>query len=333
MPTNTSTNEILRNKKILITGGLGFVGSNLTQECLKMGARVTIFDSLDPKSGGNLYNIQDFRSDVNLVINDIRNEEGLAQTVLGHDIVFNCAAYTSHPNSMKEPILDIEVNCRGTINCLEAIRRFSPDAKFVQIGTSTQIGKNLYAPADEMHSEFPLDIYSANKSAAEKYTLIYSKAYELRTTVVRLANNFGPRSCIKSPEFGFINYFIGLALQNKEISLFGEGYQIRNFSFIKDSVNALITAATKEESNGEAFFAVSKSHISVAEVADRICSIVGGKVKKIPWPKEREVLEIGDATYSNEKIQNILGWAPSCELDDGLLITKNYYQDCLAHYL
>src|SRR5688572_3437312 len=212
----------MKGQRVLITGGLGFIGSNLAHQCLELGAEVTIYDCLDPRSGGHMYHVHDIKNSVRVILNDIRNFEGICSGILNQDVIFNCAAYTSHPNSMREPLIDIDVNCKGVINLLEAARRFNQDAKLVHVGTSTQIGLMQINPVDESHPEFPVDIYSANKSASEKYVLIYGKAYNMRMTVVRLANVYGPRSNIKSPDFGFMNYFIGLALQDKELTIFGK---------------------------------------------------------------------------------------------------------------
>jgi UDP-glucose 4-epimerase len=234
---------------------------------------------------------------------------------------------------MREPLVDIDVNCKGVINLLEAARRFNPSMKIVHIGTSTQIGKMQLEVVTELHPEFPMDIYSANKSASEKYVLIYGSAYGMRTTVVRLANTFGPRSNIKSPDFGFINYFIGLALQNKEITIFGKGTQLRNFSFVEDSVNALILASQNEKSNGQVFFAVADKQYSVSEVASKLVEIIGGSLKYIEWPKEREAIEVGDALISNEKIKRILDWKLRYDLGEGLLKTKEYFHTCKEKYL
>jgi len=326
------THLSLKNKNILITGGLGFIGSNIAHECVKHGAHVTIYDCLDPRSGGNMHNIEGIKDVANIVINDIRNFEPLCHAILKQDILFHCAAYTSHPQSMKDPLVDIDVNCKGTINVLEAARRFNPDIKIVYIATSTQTGKMHQDIIDEMHPEYPLDIYSANKSVAEKYILIYGKAYQMRTTVVRLANTYGPRSNIKSPDFGFMNYFIGLALQGKSISVFGDGAQTRNVNYIEDSVDALLLAALNERSDDEVFFAVSDEHISVAEIADGIKSYIGCDVKYIEWPSDREFIEIGDVRISNKKIVCELGWCPRHDLKSGLIKTKAYYETCLDKY-
>lgn len=323
----------MKNQKVLITGGLGFIGSNLAHTCLEGGAEVTIYDCLDPRSGGNLQNIADIEGGVQVIREDIRNFEAVSASIMKQDILFNCAAYTSHPNSMREPLIDIDVNCKGVINILEAARRFNREIKIVHIGTSTQTGKMLSRPMDETHAEYPVDIYSANKSASEKYVLIYGNSYNLRTTVIRLANVYGPRANVRSADFGFVNYFIGLALQDKEITIFGEGKQLRNLCYVEDAVAALVLAAQKAEGDGQALFAVGDNHYDVAEISTQITKIVGGTLKFIEWPKAREAIEIGDAVISNRKIKSLLGWAPQVDLASGLSKTKDYFLPCLKHYL
>jgi UDP-glucose 4-epimerase len=323
----------LKGQKILITGGLGFIGSNLAHRCLELGGEVTLYDCLDPKSGGNMYNIGDIEPDVQIILNDIRNFEGISACIRKQNILFNCAAYTSHPNSMKEPLIDIDVNCKGVINLLEAARRFNPEIKIIHIGTSTQIGKMQFDLIDERHPEFPVDMYSANKTASEKYVLVYGSAYKIQTTVIRFANVFGPRSNIKSPDFGFMNYFIGLGLQAKPITVFGEGKQLRNISYVQDCVDALVMAAKDEKSNGEVFFAVTDRQYTVTEIATLIEKYVGGSVRYVEWPKDREVIEIGDAIISNQKIKNVLHWSPQYNMERGLIETERYFRPCLPKYL
>jgi UDP-glucose 4-epimerase len=323
----------MKKQKVLITGGLGFIGSNLARACLERGATVTIYDCLDPRSGGNIHNVADIADDIQVNLNDIRNFEGLSSSIIKQDILFNCAAYTSHPNSMREPLIDIDVNCKGVINILEAARRFNPEVKIIHIGTSTQTGRMLNNPIDETHAEFPVDIYSANKSASEKYILIYGNSYKMRTAVIRLANVYGPRANIRSPEFGFINYFIGLALQNKEVTIFGKGNQLRNVCFVEDAVAALVLASERSESDGQVMFAVGDDHYDVAEISGQIVRHVGGTLKFVDWPKDRELIEIGDAVISNRKIKSMLGWTPQTDLGSGLIKTKDYFSSCLKHYL
>jgi len=328
-------NELVfwNGKKILVTGGLGFIGSNLALRLLELGAEITIYDCLDPRSGGNMPNIGDNRDSFKILVNDIRNFEALSNAVMGIDIIFNCAAYTSHPNSMKDPFNDIEVNCKGVMNLCEACRRFNPNVKIIHVGTSTQIGKMIKEPIDELHPEFPVDIYSANKTASEKYVLIYGSAYGMRTSVVRLANTFGPRSNISTPDFGFMNYFIGLGLKHRGIPVFGDGMQKRNINYVGDAVEALIVAGASEKADGEVFFAAADRQYTVMEVAEAITERIGGKINRIPWPRERETIEIGDAVISNQKIRDILGWQPKIELNHGLDLTREYYISRLEKYL
>lgn len=326
--------QALKDKKVMITGGLGFIGSNLAHRCLELGAQVTIYDCLDPHSGGNLYNIHDIKDDVELLFSDILNFDEVSHRIGGKDILFNCAASTSHPFSMREPWIDLDVNCRAVINLLEAAKRFNKDLRFIHIGTSTQLGKLHSKPADELHPEFPTDIYSANKSVSEKYVLIYGNAYKMPVTVVRLPNVFGPRASIHSPEFTFVNYFIGLALQGKDITVYGEGAQLRNVIYIDDVVSALLKTAASDEAIGEVLFAVGDEHFSVKQIAENIVRQIGrGQFRSILWPGERKVTEIGDAVISNEKAKKMLNWAPKETMLSGLDKVKEYYLPCLQHYL
>jgi len=324
----------LRGQRILITGGLGFIGSNLAHTCLELGAEVTIYDCMDPSSGGNLFNIHDIRDYVQLCHYDILNMDRLSEHIFEKDIIFNCAASTSHSFSIREPWINLDVNSRAVINLLEAIRRFNREAKFIHLGTSTQLGKLHYQPADENHPEFPTDIYSANKTVAEKYVLIYANIHGLRATVIRISNTFGPRASIHSSDFTFNNYFIGLALQNKTITVFGDGAQKRNSIFVQDVVSALVLSSQTERTNNETLFAVGDEHFSVADIAKATVKYIGsGKVKLVEWPKDRKPLEIGDAIISNEKIKSLVNWKPAMDLKSGLLLTKEYYEPCLDRYL
>ena len=326
--------KTMKEKKVLITGGLGFIGSNLAHECVRLGAKVTIFDCLDPRSGGNRYNITGIAESVQVSYHNILDFDQVSQVVPEKDIIFSCASSTSHAFSMREPWIDSDINSKGVINLLEAVRRFNPNAKFVHLGTSTQLGKLSYQPADEKHPEFPTDIYSANKSVSEKYTLIYAKAFNICSTVIRLSNVFGPRASVHSSEFTFNNYFIGLALQGKDITVYGDGRQIRNVLYVDDAVSAMVLAAQSEASTGEVFFAVGDKHFSVAEIAENTVKHIGkGKVIYGDWPTGKKCTDIGDAVLSNKKIKALLGWTQGVKLESGFAKTKAYYENCLEEYL
>lgn len=324
----------LEGKSVLITGGLGFIGSNLAHRCLELGAEVTVYDCLDPRSGGLLYNVDDIRNDIQLAFHDIQNFDQLTAHIVGKDVVFNCAASTSHPFSMREPWLDSDVNSRGVINLLEAARRFNPSVYFIHVGTSTQLGPLQYSPADEAHPEFPIDIYSANKSVSEKYVLIYAKSHGMHASVIRLPNTFGPRAAIHSPEFTVNNFFVGLALQGKPITVYGDGNQMRNVLFVGDACEALIMAATCPSQPGETYFAVGDDHFSISEIAEATVEHIGaGTVAYVPWPDGRKSIDVGDAILSNNKINANLGWSPKVSLSDGLVETREYYLPKIKHYL
>lgn len=324
----------LKGQKILITGGLGFIGSNLAHKCVELGAEVTIYDCLDPHSGGNLYNIHDIQDSVELCHQDIQDFSRISQHILNKDVIINCAASTSHPFSMREPWIDLDVNSRGVINLLEAVRRFNKSARFIHIGSSTQLGKLQQKVADEKHPEFPTDIYSANKCVSEKYVLIYANVHRIQASVVRLSNVFGPRASIHSPEFTFNNYFVGLALQGKDITVFGKGDQMRNVIYVNDAVSAIVLTSQSEKMAGETFFVVGDEHFSVAKIAEATVEHIGsGQVKFVEWPRDRKSAEIGDAIISNKKIKEFIDWMPQNNLKSGLIKTKKYYENCLEEYL
>jgi len=324
----------LTGQKMLITGGLGFIGSNLAHACVRLGADVTIYDCLDPHSGGNLYNIKGIKDSIELCHQDIQDFSSISQHVLNKDVIINCAASTSHAFSMREPWIDSDINSRGVINLLEAVRRFNRDARFIHLGTSTQLGKLQHPIADETHSEFPTDIYSANKCVSEKYVLIYANSHQIRASVIRLSNVFGPRACIHSPEFTFNNFFVGLALQGKDITVFGDGQQMRNVIYVDDAVTAIILTSQADNVAGEALFAVGDEHFSVAQIAEATVEhLESGQVRFVDWPRGRKSIEIGDAIISNRKIKEFLKWIPQHDLKTGLVKTKAYYANCLKEYV
>lgn len=309
--------------KVLITGGAGFLGSNLVRRCLaEKSCQVTVLDSLDPLVHSTTENLQEVWSQIRFIRGDIRNETLLAEVVQDQDVIFNCAAQTSHALSVQYPLLDAEINCLGSLKLLEAVRLLNKDAVVVYSSSSTVIGKALYETADEDHAERPLEIYSANKGVAEKYYRIYHTHYDLKTVVLRFANLFGPYGK-GYPEFGFVNYFIHQAWTNQHINIFGEGQQSRNVMYVDDAADILWRAVHEPRLVGDTYLATGTQHLTVREIADTIVNVFQrGQVTCVEWPDERRRIEIGDVNLSSARLRAITNWEPRYDLKSGLQKTK-----------
>jgi len=313
---------------ILIIGGAGFLGVNLIYRCLdEPGAEITVMDSLDPHLYATTNNLRSVWNKIRFVRGDMRDEHLLAEIVQGKDVIFNCAAQTSHPLSIQYPLLDADINCIGNLKLLEAIRLLNKDVVIVYSSSSTVVGKALCEVVDEDHWERPLEIYSANKGVAEKYYRIYHSIHDLKTVVLRFANLYGPYGK-GYPEFGFINYFIDLAWRNQEIKLYGSGEQIRNVMYVEDATEIMWKVAQDTRLYGETYFATGNEHLSVMDIANTIVDIFQqGSVSHIQWPEERLRIEIEHVKFSSARLQKITGWHPRFDFSTGLQKTKRILEN------
>ncbi|MDP3993636.1 MAG: NAD-dependent epimerase/dehydratase family protein [bacterium] len=312
----------MAKKKVLILGAAGFVGSNLVRNSLAEDAEVTAVDSLEPLLKSTMDSLAPVLPLINFIKGDIRDQQLLREVVPGQDIIFNCAAQTSHPLSVQNPVLDTEITCIGQLRVLEAMRDYNPRAIFVYPSSTTVVGKAVGDLIDENHGERPLDIYSANKGVAEKYCRIFHKVYDLKTVVLRFPNLYGPLGK-NDPAFGFINYFIHQAASDKPIEIWGEGLQTRNVMFIDDVTDMMWHSADYPKLIGETYFAVHDDHHTVREVAEAIVNVFGrGRIDMKPWPDFRKRIEIERVLFSGARLHYHTGWRPKYFLSEGLKLTK-----------
>jgi UDP-glucose 4-epimerase len=308
---------------ILILGGAGFLGCNLVRRCLGDSNNiVTVVDSLDPVFKSSFENLQGTANAIEFIQGDIRDTVLMEKVVQGKDVIFNCAAQTSHTISIKDPIFDAKINCIGNLNLLEAVRKFNKNARIIYTSSSTVIGRSFGEIVTESHVEFPLDIYSANKCVAEKYYYIYHKVHNIKTLSLRFANLYGQYGKGFS-DFGFINYFIWLAANDREITIFGDGRQSRNVMYVEDAADLLYHCISHDTLYGDIYFAVHKEHYPVLRIAREIISVFDkGKLVKKRWPQVRKKIEIGDIIISGAKLYYETRWEPKYTLREGLLRTK-----------
>ena len=321
------------NKKVLITGGLGFIGSNLASHLVNFGSTVTLVDSLIPKYGGNIYNVQDFADRVKINIADVRDPYSMNILVQKQDFIFNLAGQVSHVLSLSDPIEDLEINCAAQLTILEACRKMNREVKVLFAGTRGQYGRPMALPVRENHPLRPIDVNGINKTAGEMYHILYHNLYGIRCASLRLTNTYGPRHSMKNGDQSFLNWFIRLALDGETIPVFGDGLQTRDFNYIDDVIVAFLTAACSEESNGEVFNLGGGPPISILDVTKLLLKIAGsGSYKLVDYPEDRKLLEIGDYSGDYTKIQTKLGWSPQISLQVGLSKTISFYRENKQYY-
>jgi len=319
-------------KKILITGGLGFIGSNLANRLAKAQAEVTIVDSLVPDYGGNLFNVEDSKN-LTINISDIRDKHSLKWLVHEKDYIFNLAGQTSHLDSMHDPLTDLEINAAAQLYLLEAVRHENPAAKIVFASTRQIYGKPQHLPIGEDHPLEPTDVNGIHKMAGEKYHFLYHNVYGLWCSALRLTNTYGPRMRIKDARQTFLGIWLKLAIQKKPFEVWG-GAQLRDFSYVDDTIDALLAIACNEAANGEVYniggdqvYSLETTAKILSELADDAPFLVKA------FPAERKKIDIGDYYANDEKLRKMLGWAPNTSLVEGLKSSLSYYREHLEQYL
>lgn len=322
-----------RNKKILVTGGLGFIGSNLARSLVIQGAEVTLVDSLTPEYGGNMFNVEDIRDKVTVNVCDVRDPVAMTDVLRGKDFLFNLAGQTSHMDSMSDPQTDLAINAAAQLSILEVCRKVNSDIKIVFASTRQLYGKPDYLPVDEKHPIRPVDVNGINKLAGEWYHLLYNNVYGIRACALRLTNTYGPGMRVKDARQTFLGIWVRLLVEGRPIKVFGDGLQLRDFNYVDDCVSAILLAGASEEVNGKVFNLGSTEVVGLKALAEMMINLgYGGSFEFIPFPLERKAIDIGDYYSDFALITKVLGWQPQVALRDGLLKTMAYYHSNYANY-
>ena len=320
-------------KEILITGGLGFIGSNLARRLVSQGANLTLVDSLIPQYGGNTYNIDDIKNKVAVNVCDVRDTFAMEHLIQGKEYLFNLAGQTSHLDSMADPHTDLDINAAAQLSILEVCRKENPDIKIVFASTRQLYGRPDYLPVDEKHPNRPVDVNGINKLAGEWYHLLYNNVYGIRACALRLTNTYGPGMRVKDARQTFLGIWIRLLLEGKPIKVFGDGKQLRDFNFVDDCVEALLLAGASDQANGKVYNLGGSEVIGLKDLSKMMVNLGhGGSFELAPFPSERKAIDIGDYYSDFSLITKELGWVPKIDLKDGLKRTLNYYSTHFSHY-
>ena len=324
---------IQRGAKVLITGGLGFIGSNLAIALVNMGAEVTLIDSLLPQYGGNLWNVEEIRNHVAINISDVRDPFSLQHLIRNQEIIFNLAGQTSHVDSMTDPYTDLDINAKAQLSILEACKNHNPAAKIVFASTRQIYGRPHYLPVDEKHPLQPVDVNGINKMAGEWYHMVYHQVYGIRTSVLRLTNTFGPRMRIKDARQTFLGIWIRRILEGDPIQIFGDGLQIRDYNYVEDVVAALIAAASTEEAFGKILNLGDCRRYTLLDTAKiMIDAFKGGAFQLVDFPPDRKKIDIGDYYADYSLASELLKWSPQTSLRSGIEATLGYFATRLPQY-
>ena len=320
-------------KEILITGGLGFIGSNLARRLVSQGANLTLVDSLIPQYGGNTFNIDDIKNKVAVNVCDVRDTFAMEHLIQGKEYLFNLAGQTSHLDSMADPHTDLDINAAAQLSILEVCRKENPDIKIVFASTRQLYGRPDYLPVDEKHPNRPVDVNGINKLAGEWYHLLYNNVYGIRACALRLTNTYGPGMRVKDARQTFLGIWIRLLLEGKPIKVFGDGKQLRDFNFVDDCVEALLLAGASDQANGKVYNLGGSEVIGLKDLSKMMVNLGhGGSFELAPFPSDKKAIDIGDYYSDFSLITKELGWVPKIDLKDGLKLTLNFYSTHSSHY-
>ena len=324
----------MNGKKVLISGGLGFIGSNLADRLVGDGAQVTIIDSMIPEYGGNMRNIHEISDKITVNFSDVRDPFSINQLISEQDYLFNLAGQTSHLDSMEEPFTDLDINAKAQLSILEACRKHNPDIRIIFASTRQIYGKPNYLPVDEKHPCHPVDVNGINKMAGEWYHILYHDVYGIPTSVLRLTNTYGPRMRIKDARQTFLGIWIRNLLEKKPIQVYGNGLQRRDYNYVDDVVDALLIAATRPEARGKIYNLGAPEPLSLEDTARLMCKLSdGASYEKIPFPEERKAIDVGDFVCDYKAFQSTFDWDPKVNFQEGISKSIDYYRKNLDYYI
>ncbi len=325
--------EYFQDKRILITGGLGFIGSNLAIVLVRCGAKVLLVDAMLKGMGGNLFNIKPIEKDIDINYSDIRDENSMNVLVKDKDYIFHLAGQNDHVLSLSNPFPDIDINIKGSAILLEACKKNNPDVRLIYTGTRGEYGSAARLPVSEEDPINPKGIYELSSLTVQKMFRIYHDNFGIRSTTLRLTNIYGERSQMKHSRFGVANWFIRLALDNQTIPVFGDGDILRDFLYVEDTVEAILMCALNPKAEGEVFNIGHDHPQNFRQLAESIVQIAGcGRWGLAPFSKERLAQEPGDFYSDITKIRQYIEWSPKTKLEEGLGQTIAYYKENKAHY-
>ncbi len=325
---------VFDGQPVLITGGLGFIGSNLARRLATLGARVTVIDSLIPEYGGKLFNLAGFEDRVRINIADVRDQHSMDYLVRGQAFIFNLAGQVSHLDSMRDPYTDLDINCRSQLSILEACRKHNPGVRLIYSGTRQIYGRPQYLPVDERHPIDPVDVNGVNKVAGEWYHIVYQRAYGLRTTSLRLTNTYGPRMRVVDARQTFLGIWVRRLLEGQELLVYGDGQQKRDLTYVDDAVEALLQVAACDATIGEIYNLGGDEVVSLRALAELLVAVNGsGSYRLVPFPPDQKAIDIGDYFGDYRRLRETLGWRPRVSLRAGLEQTLDYYRAHLREYL